>query len=172
MPRLDFSATLALRTIFSVSVEDINVGSLFLDLPAFDLGVTTLQNKLSNCKPPPPGTPPDQIYAELVQLSATLDAKLSYELLDDEFSGDIDSWTMADLVEECYAFLPGVGSLGRVPDSSADPVLTAAAVTTCTTDGKAAVETALRALSRGEKAGIIAGKLSNPLWCFASPQNR
>ena len=186
MPQLDFSASLSLRTIFSVNVEDIDVGALVLDLPALDMGVKTLQNKMSNCKTPPAGTPPDQIYAELIHLSASLDAVLRYELLDDKVHGKIDSWTMFDLLDECYAFLPGSGSIARVPASSKAPILTAAAVSTCTTDGRTTIGMALKALSSGEKAGIAIGKCRNPLvlryivhvvteasckMCAASPYN-
>ena len=149
---------LALRTVFSVSVESINVGNITLDLPAFDFNANTVTNKLANCQSPPPGTPSDQIYAELIHMHGSLDAILSYELLDGDFGGVIDNWTMWNMFDECYAFLPGVGTLGTVPSSSTDSVLTARPVTTCTTDGKATIGAAVQSLDRGEKAAIGVGK--------------
>lgn len=157
MPKLDFSVEFALRTVFSMAVEGIDIGALYLDLPAFDFTIDTLTNKMSNCKTPPVGTPSDQIYAELIQLQGKLDAKLSYELLD----GDetlLDSWEIWNALDECYAFLPGLGSIGPVPASSKSAVLTAAAVTTCTTDGTTTVGAALKSLSPGTKAGAVIGK--------------
>ena len=159
MPSLDFSAMLALRTVFSVDVEGLDVGALTLDLPAFDLEVQTKQNMLANCKAPLPGTPSDEIYQELIHLSASLDAKLSYELLGDESSGPLDSWTIWNALDECYAFLPGSGSLGPVPTSSADSVLTEKPVTTCTTDGgQVTVGSIVQSLSPGVKAGVAVGQ--------------
>ena len=149
---------LALRTVFSVTVEGVDVGALTLDLPAFDFNVNTLTNKMSNCQTPPAGTPSDQIYAELIHMHGSLDAILSYELLDDEFSGVIETWTMWNMFDKCYAFLPGVGSLGAVPSSSEDSVLTARPVTTCTTDGKTTIGVAATSLDRGEKDAVGVGK--------------
>ena len=158
MPKLEFNAMLALRTVFSITVESVDVGALTLDLPAFDFSVNTLTNKMSNCKTPPAGTPSDQIYAELIHMHGSLNAILSYELLDDEFSGEIDSWPMWNMFDECYAFLPGVGSIGAVPSSSEDSILTARPVTTCTIDGKTTIGGAVGSLDRGEKAAIAIGK--------------
>jgi hypothetical protein len=160
MPKLEFNAMLALRTVFSVTVESVDVGALTLDLPAFDFSVNTLANKMSNCQSPPAGTPSDQIYDELIHMHGSLDAILSYELLDDEFSGIIDKWTMGNMFDECYAFLPGVGSIGAVPSSSKDAVLTARPVTTCTTDGKTTMGVAVKSLDRGDKAAVAVGKSS------------
>jgi hypothetical protein len=160
MPKLEFSAMLALRTVFSVTVESIDVGTLTLDLPAFDFSVNTLTNRMSNCQTPPAGTPSDQIYAELIHMHGSLDAILSYELLDDEFSGVIDKWTMWNMLDECYAFLPGLGTIGSVPASSKDSILTARPVTTCTTDGKTTIGEAVKSLDSGEKAAIAVGKSS------------
>lgn len=151
---------LSLRTVFSVSVESIDVGTLTLDLPAFDFNVNTVTDKTSNCKTPPPGTPSNQIYGELIHMHGSLDAILSYELLDGDFSGVIDNWTMWNMFDECYAFFPGVGTLGTVPSTSEDSVLTARPVTTCTTDGKTTIGVAVRSLDRGEKAAIAVGKFS------------
>lgn len=158
MPQLDFSAMLALRTVFSVDVEGLDVGALTLDLPAFDLTVNTMQNMLADCKRPPPGTPPDKIYAELIHMGATLDAKLSYEALGNEFSGEIDSWQLWSGIDKCYAFLPGSGSIGPVPASSQDSILTEKPVTTCTTDGNPTIAMAVQSLTPRIKAGIAAGK--------------
>lgn len=151
---------LALRTVFSVTVESIDVGTLTLDLPAFDFSVNTLTNKMSNCQTPPASTPSDRIYAELIHMHGSLDAILSYELLDDEFSGVIDKWTMSNMFDECYAFLPGLGTIGSVPASSKDSILTARPVTTCTTDGKTTIGEAVKSLDRSEKAAIAVGKSS------------
>jgi hypothetical protein len=159
IPSLDFSAMLALRTIFSVDVEGLDVGALTLDLPAFDLNVQTEQNMLADCTTPPPGTPSDKIYQELIHLTASLDAKLGYELLGDEFSGLLGNWTIGKPVDKCYAFLPGSGSIGQVPPLSTDSVLTAKPVTTCTTDGgRVTVGSIVQSLSPGFKAGIAVGK--------------
>lgn len=162
MPQLDISAMLSLRTVFSVTVEGFDVGSLTLDLPAFDFGVHTLQNMMSNCQNPPAGTPSDQIYEELIHLSGNLDAILSYDALDDEFSGQIHKWTLWNMFDRCYAFLPGSGSIGSVPPTSKDSVLTAKPVTTCTTDGKPTVSAVIKTLSRGDKAAIAIGKRWRP----------
>jgi hypothetical protein len=147
-----------------VTVESIDVGSLYLDLPAFNLGVKTLTNAMSNCKSPPPGTPSDNIYAELIHLDGTLLAELSYELLNGEDTGIIDTWPIWDALDECYAFFPGLGFIGAVPDSDKSPLLSAAAVTTCTTGGKTAttgagaITAAIKSLSPGDKAAAIIGK--------------
>ena len=159
MPSLDFSAMLALRTVFSVDVEGLDVGALTLDLPAFDMSVQTEQNMLANCKVAPPGTPSDKVYQELIHLTASLDAKLSYELLDDEFSGPLGNWTIWNALDECYAFLPGSGSIGPVPTLSTDSVLTEKPVTTCTTDGgQVTVGSLVHSLGPGIKAGIACGE--------------
>ena len=160
MPKLDFSAMLALRTVFSVSVESINVGNLTLDLPAFEFNANTVTNKMANCKTPPPGTPSDKIYAELIQMGGSLDAILSYEVFDGSEGGVIDKWTMWNGFHECYAFLPGVGTLGKVPPTSRDSVLSAKPVTTCTTGGKTTIGVPVQSLDRGEKAAIAVGKSS------------
>ena len=169
MPQLDFSVQFSLRTVFSVTVEDINIGALYLDLPAFNLTVNTLKNAMSDCQAPPAGTPSDEIYAELIHLNGTLVAELSYELLDGNKTGVIDNWIIWDALDECYAFFPGLGSIGAVPASSKSPLLTAAAITTCTTGGTttntgtAAVGAALKSLSPGAKAGAVIGEyLSSP----------
>ena len=164
MPKLDFNMNFALRTVFSVTVEDINVGALYLDLPAFDLTVNTLQHKTSNCQTPSAGTPPDQIYDELIHMGATLNAILSYEILGGELAGQIESWQMWDGLDECYAFLPGLGSLGPVPASSKSSVLTAPPIMKCTTDGKVSVGAALKSLSPGAKAGAAIGEYPK-FWC-------
>jgi hypothetical protein len=167
MPKLDFSLQFSLRTVFSVTVEDINIGALYLDLPAFNLTVNTLTNTMSNCQTPPAGTPSDQIYAELIHLDGALVAELSYELLDGHKTGVIETWTIWDALDKCYAFFPGLGSIGTVPSSSKSPLLTAAAITTCTTGGTgtttgtAAVGAALKSLSPGAKAGAVIGEFSS-----------
>jgi hypothetical protein len=125
MPELDFSLTFALRTVFTVTVQDINIGTLNLDLPAFDMEVETLSKKMSDCSTPPAGTPADQIYDQLIHLSGSLDAVLSYSLLEDESEGVLANWTIWDAVDECYAFLPGAGKIGPVPASSDSPKLVA-----------------------------------------------
>ena len=99
-----------------------------------------------------------QWKAELIHAHGSLDAILSYELLGDELSGIIHTWTMADLFDECYAFLPGLGALGAVPASSKDSILTARPVTTCTIDGKTTTGVPVKSLDRGEKAGAAIGK--------------
>lgn len=165
IPQLDFSVQLALRTVLSITVEDINIGALFLDLPAFNLTAATLTNALSTCQTPPSGTPSDQIYAELIQMNGALVAELSYELLGGDDSGVIENWKIWDALDECYAFFPGLGFIGVVPSSSKSELLTAAPLTTCTsgagagTTGTAAVEEALRGLSPGTKAGVVIGEL-------------
>ena len=163
VPKLDFSAMIALRIVFSVTMESYDVGALTLDLPAFDFTANTLTNKLKDCKPAPAGTPQDQIYAELIHLGGSLDAKLRYELLDDDFSGLIYKKSMWNMLDKCYAFLPGVGSLGEVPPSSKDAVLTAKPVTTCTTDGKPSIGAAVKSLSSGTEAAIAVGKSGGSL---------
>ena len=163
--QLEFNAELSLRTVLSVTFDDVNIGALILDLPAFRLDVATLNNALSSCQPPPSGTPSDQIYAELIHMSGGLVANLSYEILGGDESGLIDSWDLDDLLDECYAFFPGLGFIGAVPDSSKSELLTAAPITTCTSGagpvatGTAAVVKALRGLSPGEKAGVVIGEL-------------
>ena len=163
MPQLDFSVQVSLRTVFSVTVEDINIGALYLDLPAFNLTVNTLTNAMSNCQTPPAGTPSDEIYAELIHLNGALVAELSYEILDGGKTGIIDTWTIWDALDKCYAFFPGLGSIGAVPASSKSPLLTAPAITTCTTGttsttGTAAIGAALKSLSPGAKAGVVIGE--------------
>ena len=164
MPQLDFNVLFSLRTVISVTVEDINIGALYLDLPAFNLTVNTLTNALSSCQTPPAGTPPDEIYAELIQASGGFAAQLSYELLDSNLSGIIDTWKIGQAMEECYAFFPGLASLGAVPSSSKSPNLTAAAITTCSsggspsTTGTVAVKAAIKSLSPGAKAGAVIGE--------------
>ncbi|MCJ1383187.1 hypothetical protein MMC17_006300 [Xylographa soralifera] len=166
MPQLDFSMQLSLRTVFSVTVENINIGALYLDLPAFNLTVNTLTNAMSNCQTPPAGTPSGEIYAELIHLNGALVAELSYEILDGDTTGIIETWTIWDALDKCYAFFPGLGSIGVVPDSSMSPLLTAAPVTTCTTGGTtnltgtAVVGAAIQSLSPGAKAGAIIGTLA------------
>ena len=147
-----------------MSIEDINIGALYLELPAFNLTVNTLNNVLFNCKTAPAGTLSDQIYAELINLNGALVASLSYELLDGDESGNINNSTLVDALNECYAFFPGLGSLGAVPPSSKASNLTATAVTTCTTGGTttttgtAAVHAAFKSLSPGSKARIAIGE--------------
>jgi hypothetical protein len=75
--QLDFNLKLSLRTVFSVKVENINIGALYLDLPAFNFTVNTLTNAMSDCQTPPAGTSSDQIYAELIHLNGDLIAELS-----------------------------------------------------------------------------------------------
>jgi hypothetical protein len=172
MPKLDFSLQFSLRTVFSVTVEDINIGALYLDLPAFNLTVNTLSNAMSNCQTPPAGTPSDQIYAELIHLNGALVAELSYEILDGSKTGVIETWTIWDALDKCYAFFPGLGSIGTVPSSSRSSLLTAPAITTCTTGsttsttGAAAVGAALKSLSPGAKAGAVIGKFSAKNFLF------
>ena len=145
-----------------MTVEGMDVGAIYLDLPAFDLNVKTMTNRLRNCQTPPAGTPPDQIYAELIQLHGELDAILSYELLDGDKSGVLEKWTMWDALDECYAFLPGLGTIAGVPDSSKSPVLTAQALTTCITEGKVSTYTALASLSSNDRAAIAIGEYIIP----------
>jgi hypothetical protein len=167
IPQLDFSVQFSLRTVFSVTVENINIGALYLDLPAFNLTVNTLTNALSNCQTPSASTPSDEVYAELIHLNGALVAELSYEVLDGGQTGLIGNWTIHEALDECYAFFPGSGFIGTVPDSSKSPLLTAPAVTTCTTGGNtthigtAAVHTALKSLSPGAKAGAVIGKFTS-----------
>jgi hypothetical protein len=165
LPKLDFNVQLSLRTVFSVTVEAINVGALFLDLPAFNLTVDTMTNALSNCQTPQPGTAPDKIYRELIHTTGTFLAELSYELLGGAKKGTIDTWPMWTPLDKCFAFFPGIGSLGQVPSSPNAKALTAAPITTCTTGsanttGAAAVHSAVKSLSPGAKAGAVIGKFS------------
>lgn len=165
IPQVEFSIQLSLRTVLSITVENINVGGLFLDLPAFNLTVATLTNALSNCETAPSGTPSDQIYAELIHMNGELVAELSYELLGGFESGLIEHWNIRDELDECYAFFPGLGFIGAVPSSPKSKLLTAAPITTCTagagagTTGTATVGEALRELSAGAKAGAVIGEL-------------
>jgi hypothetical protein len=163
IPQLEFDIKISLRSVFSVNTAGFDLGKLNLDLPAFDLSVETLSHMLSDCQSPPPGTPSDEIYDALIHLNGALVAELSYELFEGKDNGTIDHWTIADPLDKCYAFLPGLGSIGTVPSSSKSPLLDAAPVTTCTsgstsTTGTAAVKSAVESLSRGDKAGIIVGK--------------
>ena len=147
-----------------MTVEDIDVGALYLDLPAFNLTVNTLTNAMSNCQTPSASTPSDDIYAELIHLNGALVAELSYEILDGHETGIIDTWTIWDALDKCYAFFPGLGSIGAVPASSKSPLLTAPAIRTCTTGGTtnttgtAAIVTGLKSLSPGAKAGAVIGE--------------
>ena len=165
VPKLEFNVQLSLRTVLSVTFEDVNIGALILDLPAFRLDVATLSDALSNCKSPPSGTPSDQIYAELIHMHGGLVANLSYEILGGDESGVIDQWNIGKPLEECYAFFPGLGSIGAVPSSPKSELLTAAPITKCTSGdgpaatGTAAVAKALRGLSPGEKAGAVIGEV-------------
>jgi hypothetical protein len=167
MPQLDFSMQISLRTVFSVTAEDLNIGALYLDLPAYNLTINTLSNATSNCQTPQPGTPSDEIYAELIHLDGALVAELSYEILDGGLSGVIEDWTIGDKMDKCYAFFPGLGSIGVVPDSSQSPLLTAPPITTCTTGaqttstGVAAIGAAINSLNAGAKAGAVIGKCYN-----------
>ncbi|KIM98650.1 hypothetical protein OIDMADRAFT_147096 [Oidiodendron maius Zn] len=167
MPQLDFNIMFSLRTVFSVTAEDINIGALYLDLPAFSLTVNTMTNATSNCQAPLADTPPDEIYAELIHLDGEFVAKLSYELFGEDDKGVIKNWTIWDTLDKCYAFLPGLGSIGDVPPSSKSPLLTAPPITTCTTaggtnttTGTAAVGAALKSLSPGAKASVVIGTLA------------
>lgn len=170
IPQIEFNVEVSLRTVLSITVEDINVGALFLDLPAFSLDVATLTNALSDCKTPPSGTPSDQIYGELIHMNGSLIAGLSYELLGGRESGVLENWHIARVLNECYAFFPGLGFIGAVPSSSKSELLTAAPITKCTagaepgTTGTAAVGEALRGLSPGAKAGAVIGELL--FWLF------
>jgi hypothetical protein len=174
MPHLDFTVQLSLRTVFSVTVEKIIIGALYLDLPAFNLTVDTLTNALSNCQAAPSGTSSDDVYAELIHVNGALVAELSYELLGGENSGILETWKIHNATDDCYAFFPGLGSIGAVPASPQSRLLTAAAVTTCTTGGSTsttegtgttAVAVALKSLSSGAKAGaVIGGYLSSCTW--------
>lgn len=157
--KLDFSLQLSLRTTSSITVEKINIGDLYLDLPAFDFTVGKLTNATHDCKTPPPGTPPDQIYADLIHLGGSLDAALSYKLLSED-EKLIDTWPIYTAFDKCYAFFPGLGRLGVVPESPKAPLLHAAAVTTCTTGGKTTtgLDAATTSLSPGVKAGAVLGK--------------
>ena len=164
VPQLEFSVQFSLRTVFSITFEDINVGALYLDLPAFNLTVDTLSNAMSNCQTPPAGTPPDEVYSELIQVNGAYVAELSYELLEGGKTGTIDTWVMGEAFQGCFAFFPGLGSIGNVPPSPKSPNLTAAAITSCitagttTTNGTAAVSAALKSLSPGAKAGAVVGE--------------
>jgi hypothetical protein len=109
LPKLDFNVQLSLRTVFSVTVEAINVGALFLDLPAFNLTVNTMTNALSNCQAPPSGTPTDKIYRELIHTTGTFLAELSYELLGGAKKGTLDTWPMWTPLDKCFLF-PGLGN--------------------------------------------------------------
>ena len=170
-PELDFSVQVSLRTVIGITVEDVNIGALMLDLPAFKFTAATVTDSLSNCKPPPAGTSSDQIYAELIQITGDLVAELSYELLGGDESGSLDNWTMWDGFHECYAFFPGLGFIGDPPPSSKSKLLTAPPITTCTTGtgpgatGIAGLGEALRGLSTGEKVGAVVGEL---LLCLCS----
>ena len=147
-----------------MTVEGINVGALLLDLPAVNFIVNTMTNATSNCQTPPAGTPSHEIYAELIHLSGALNATLSYEILGGHEDGTLDTWALWDGYDKCYAFFPGLGSIGAVPASSQSPLLTAPPVTTCTTGsttsttGTAAIGTALKSLSPGAKAGAVIGE--------------
>ena len=176
MPQLDFNILFSLRTVFSVTADDINIGALYLDLPAFNLTVNTMTNATSNCQAPLADTPPDEIYAELIHLDGELVAELSYELFDEDKNVIIETWPIWDALDKCYAFLPGLGSIGDVPTSSKSPLLTAPAITTCTTaggtnttTGTAAVGAALKSLSPGAKASVVIGENLSP-WhrCYYS----
>ena len=164
IPQMEFNVQLSLRTVLSITVEDINIGALFLDLPAFKLDVATMTNALSTCKTPSSGTPSDQIYAELIHMNGALVANLSYELLGGKESGVIEHWKIWDALDECYAFYPGLGYIGSVPSSPKSNLLTAAPITTCTTGaepgttGTAALGEALRGLSPGVKAAAVIGE--------------
>ncbi|MCJ1390596.1 hypothetical protein MMC18_003456 [Xylographa bjoerkii] len=166
MPQLDFSVQLSLRTVFSVTVEDINVGALYLDLPAFNLTVNTLTNAMSDCQTPPAGTPTDEIYTELIHLNGALVAELSYEIFDGGSTGIIEKWTIWNALDKCYAFLPGLGSIGVVPDSPQSPLLTAPPLTSCTAGGRTnltgtvSIGTAIQSLSPGAIAGAGIGTLA------------
>lgn len=168
-PELDFSVQISLRTVIGITVEEVNIGALMLDLPAFNFTAATVTDSLSNCKPPPAGTSSDQIYAELIHINGDLLAVLSYELLGGDESGVLDSWTMWDGLHECYAFFPGLGFIGAVPPSSKSKLLTAPPITTCTTGtgpgatGIAGLGEALKGLSPGEKAGAVIGEV---LFCL------
>ena len=169
MPQLDFNIQFSLRTVFSVTADDINIGALYLDLPAFNLTVNTMTNATSNCQAPLADTPPDEIYAELIHLDGDFVAELSYELFDEDIKGSIKKWPIWDELDKCYAFLPGLGSIGDVPPSSKSPLLTAPAITTCTTaggsnttTGTAAVGAALKSLSPGAKASVVIGENLSP----------
>lgn len=166
MPEAEFSIQLSLRTVFSVTVEEINVGALYLDLPAFNLTANTVTNMLSNCQSPSANTPPDDIYAELIDVNYALVADLSYKVFDGDFTGTIDTWTWKSW-SSCYAFFPGLGFIGPPPASSKSALLTASPVVACTssglngtttTTGPAAIGTALKSLSPGAKAGAIVGE--------------
>jgi hypothetical protein len=150
---------LSLRTVFSISVFDFKVAALNLDLPAFNLDVESRANVLANCQTPPAGTPSDRIYSELTSFHGNLFAELSYDITNDTRS--IKKWEIWDNLNKCYAFFPGLGHIGSVPDSPKSALLTAAAVTTCTTDGVASSATlgaVLGALSPGAKAGAVIGE--------------
>ena len=170
-PELDFSVQISLRTVISITVDEVNIGALTLDLPAFKFTAATMTNSLSTCKPAPAGTPSDQIYAELIHMNGDLVAELSYELFGGDESGLIDQWDIWGGFHECYAFFPGLGFIGAVPPSSKSKLLTAPPITTCTTGagpgatGIAGLGEALRGLSTGEKVGAIIGEL---LLCLCS----
>lgn len=165
MPQLDFSVQLSLRTVFSVTFETVDIGALYLDLPAFKLEVNTLTNAMSDCQPPPAGTPSDEIYADLIHVTGGFVAELSYEILGGEEAGSIDQWPLGEAYEKCYAFFPGLGFIGPPPSSSKSALLTAPAITTCTTGGTtnstgtADIGAALKSLSPGAKAGAVIGTL-------------
>ena len=170
-PELDFSVQLSLRTIISITAEEVNIGAITLDLPAFKVTAATMTDALSNCKAPTAVTPSDQIYAELIHVNGSLVAELSYELLGGKDSGVIDTWDIWDAFDRCYAFFPGLGFIGTPPPSSKSKLLTAPPITTCTTGsgpgatGIAGLGEALRGLSTGEKVGAIIGEL---LFCLCS----
>jgi hypothetical protein len=145
-----------------VTVEDINIGALYLDLPAFNLTLETVTQTNSTCQTPLPG---DEVYTELIAMDGALVSVLSYELLDGDASGVIKSWTLwqPSILEQCFAFFPGLGFIGEVPSSPTARNLTTAAIETCSTGndststGTAAVGAALKALSPGDKAGVAIG---------------
>lgn len=163
MPQLDFDVQVSLRTVFSITYEEVNIGAIILDLPAFQLTVDTMTNATSNCQPPAADTPSDEIYAALIHLSGSLKAELSYEIFGEEESGSIDTWDIRKPYEECYAFFPGLASIGPPPSSSKSSSLTAPPKTECTTNGTsttgtAAIGAALKSLSPGAKAAAVIGE--------------
>lgn len=159
----------SLRIVFSIAIEDINIVSLALDLPAFNLTVITVTNALSNCQPAPvrATTSSDDVFAELIQVKREFVAKLSYGLLDEFKTGTIDQWPVGERWDGCFAFFPGLAAVGPVTSSSKAQILTADAVTPCvlgggtaTATGAAAVGAALKSLSLGAKAGAVIGESS------------
>ena len=164
MPQLNFSIQFSLRTVFSVTFEDINIGALYLDLPAFNLTVNTLPTAMYNCQPPPAGTPSNEIYSDLIQANGAFVAELSYELLEGGRTGVLDTWLIGEAYNSCHAFFPALGFISDVPPSPKSPNLTETAITTCTTGGTtsttsaAAVREVLKSLSPGAKAGAVIGK--------------